>query len=244
MLGALSGGALEETILTLRLTSIAGGIAALLVAVAIATPLNAQPKPPVTPPATEPGKPPTILATPADPLLEEGPLPDMWLGAATAPVTVIEYASMTCPHCATFHNTVFEDFKRQYIDTGIVRFVVREFPLDDYAAFAFGLARCNATQDATGAEGYHAMIANLFADQAAWAGNYNGFVGLIEGAGLTLNDFQTCYDTLVDGILWSYNRGMELGVAGTPTFFINGERFAGVLSLAEIGQIVDRAAGR
>ncbi len=215
--------------MTLRLTTIAGGIAAaLLIALGMASPSSAQ----LTP------------APAADPLMEEGPLPDMWLGAAKALVTVIEYASMTCPHCASFHNTVFEDFKRQYIDTGIVRFVVREFPLDDYAAFAFGLARCNATQDATGPEGYHAMIADLFADQAAWAGNYNGFLGLIEAAGFTLNDFQTCYDTLVDGIVWSYNRGMELGVTGTPTFFINGERFTGALSLAEIGQIVDRAAGR
>jgi protein-disulfide isomerase len=219
------------------LTSIAGGItAALLLAVAMAAPANAQPKPPA------------IMAAPAapavDPLMEEGPLPDMWLGAENAPVTVIEYASMTCPHCANFHNTVFADFKRQYIDTGIVRFVVREFPLDDYAAFAFGLARCNATQDNTGAEGYHQMVADLFHTQRDWVGNYNGLLAVIEQAGLTLNDFQACYDGLVDGMIWSYNRGIDLGVTGTPTFFINGEKFTGVLALAEIGQIVERAAGR
>ena len=75
-------------------------------------------------------------------LMQPGPLGDMVLGDEQAPVTIIEYASMTCPHCAHFHETTYPDLKKKYIDTGKVRFIFREFPLDQLAAAAFMLARC------------------------------------------------------------------------------------------------------
>ena len=92
-----------------------------------------------------------------------GPLPDMWLGAEDAPVTIIEYASMTCPHCRTFHVTVFEDFVTEFVDSGEVRFVLREYPLDNRAAAGFMLARC-----APGDNGYYALIDHLFETQDQW----------------------------------------------------------------------------
>src|SRR5262249_61306086 len=79
---------------------------------------------------------------PMDELMKPGPLPDLVLGNADAPITVVEYASMTCGHCAHFHTTVFPTLKEKYVDTGKVRFIMREFPLDNLAAAAAMLARC------------------------------------------------------------------------------------------------------
>jgi protein-disulfide isomerase len=100
--------------------------------------------------------------------LPDGAYPDVWLGAENAPVTIIEYASMTCPHCAAFANTVFDAFVAKYVDTGLVRYTMREFPIDPpnypLSAAAFMLARC-----AKGETGYFAMIELLFAQQPMWA---------------------------------------------------------------------------
>src|SRR5215213_10434237 len=96
-------------------------------------------------------------------LLRPGPLPDLVLGKADAPVTIIEYASMTCPHCATFHKTTYPALKEKYIDTGKVRFIFREFPLDELAVAASMLARC------VGGDKSMALIDVLFASQDRWA---------------------------------------------------------------------------
>ena len=77
-------------------------------------------------------------------LMKASPLGEMVLGDEKAPVTIIEYASMTCPHCANFHATTYPELKKRYIDTGKVRFIFREFPLDQLAAAGFMLARCSA----------------------------------------------------------------------------------------------------
>ena len=76
-------------------------------------------------------------------VLKPGPLPEMAIGDENAPVTIVEYMSMTCPHCATFHNNTFEEIKTKYVDTGKARFIIREFPFDPRAAAAFMLARCS-----------------------------------------------------------------------------------------------------
>src|SRR6185503_2006793 len=96
--------------------------------------------------------------------MRPGPLPDLVLGKADAPVTIIEYASMTCPHCANFHKTTYPALKTKYIDTGKVRFIFREFPLDELAVAAAMLARC-ADQN----ERSMALIDVLFASQDKWA---------------------------------------------------------------------------
>src|SRR3954453_24041925 len=96
-------------------------------------------------------------------LMKPGPLGDMSLGDEKAPVTIIEYASMTCPHCANFHETTYPELKKKYIDTGKWRFIFREFPLDQLAAAAFMLARCG------GKERYFPMVETLFQQQRTWA---------------------------------------------------------------------------
>ncbi len=170
-------------------------------------------------------------------LMVQSPLGDLWLGKDDAPVTVIEYASMTCPHCRAFHETVFDDFRRDFIDTGKVRFILREFPLDTFAAAAFVLARCQP-----GPEGYYGLIEVLFERQAEWAGNYNAFLGLALQSGFTQETFDACLANrpIIDGVFWSYDRGITLGVTGTPTFFINGEKYQGEISLAELGAVINR----
>src|SRR5947207_7120832 len=95
-------------------------------------------------------------------LMRGGPLGDETLGAADAPVVIVEYASMTCPHCAHFHETTYPELKKKYIDTGKVRFIFREFPLDQLAVAAFMLARCG------GKDRYFPLIETLFQKQKDW----------------------------------------------------------------------------
>src|SRR6478672_2963888 len=91
-----------------------------------------------------------------------GPLGDVWLGPADAKVTIVEYASMTCPHCAAFHQDAFPKLKERYIDTGKVRFTLREFPFDPLATAGFMLARCD------GDAKYYPIVDLLFSTQKAW----------------------------------------------------------------------------
>ncbi len=105
--------------------------------------------------------PPQADPTPAD-LAKPGPAGDMALGAETAPVTIIEYASMTCTHCAHFAVTTFPELKKRYIDTGKVRYILREFPFDALSEAGFMLARC------AGKDKYFTVVETLFAKQSEW----------------------------------------------------------------------------
>ncbi|MEY9100037.1 protein-disulfide isomerase [Sinorhizobium fredii] len=107
-------------------------------------------------------------------LMEPGALPEMALGEANAPVTIVEYMSMTCPHCANFHNKTFDAIKAKYVDSGKVRFIVREFPFDPRAAAAFMLARCAPEGQ------YFPMISMLFKQQEQWAAAENGRDALLQ----------------------------------------------------------------
>lgn len=160
-----------------------------------------------------------------DALMKPGALPELVVGKADAPVTIVEYASMTCGHCAAFHNNVYPALKEKYIDTGKVRFVMREFPLDNLAAAASMLARC-AGGDAT-----QAMISALFKTQDKWAfvrGNpVPELFKIAQQAGFTQERFDTCLkdNTTLDHMISARQRASdEFGVNATPTFFINGKR--------------------
>ena len=165
---------------------------------------------------------------PMEELMKAGSLPDLVLGKADAPITVVEYASMTCGHCATFHNKVFPALKEKYIDAGKVRLVFREFPLDNLAAAASMLARC------AGGEKTFPLISVLFAKQEEWA-----FVKgdprpelfkVAKQAGFTQESFDKCLadQKLLEDITAVRTRGAEtFGVSSTPTFFINGKKLAG-----------------
>jgi protein-disulfide isomerase len=162
-------------------------------------------------------------------------LPDMALGPANASVTVTEYASMTCPHCAAFNENVFPKIKAEYIDSGKVRYVFREFPLDIKAAAGSMLARCIAKDDAGK---YFAVVDMLFKQQNDWVvkNTTETLTRIGKQAGLSQQAVEDCLkdQTLLDKIAADQKFANEvLKVNSTPTFFINGEMIKGETSFEE-----------
>lgn len=162
------------------------------------------------------------LAVDAAELNKPPELGDMAMGPDDAKVTVVEYASATCPHCAKFHNEVFDKLKAEYIDTNKIRFVFREFPLNDAALAAFMIAR-SAPKDA-----YFPLIDIYFETLQTWAaGNWgDGLFNIAKQAGFTREKFDAALkdEALAKKILAIRDDGAKFGVQGTPTFFINGEK--------------------
>lgn len=165
-----------------------------------------------------------------DDLMKPGPLADLVLGKADAPITCVEYASMTCGHCANFHNKVFPLLQEKYIDTGKLRFIFREFPLDNLAAAASMLTRCAG---ATGSDKTFALTKVLYSKQEEWAfvrGNpVPELFKMARQAGFTQESFDKCLtdQKLLDEINAVRERASkDFAVTSTPTFFINGRRLA------------------
>jgi protein-disulfide isomerase len=162
-------------------------------------------------------------------LMQPGPLGEMALGDEKAPVTIIEYASMTCPHCASFHVSTYPELKKRYIDTGKVRFIFREFPLDQLALAAFVLARC------AGPDKYFPMIETLFQQQKEWVVQkpLGPLMAIAKQSGMSEATFNECLQNqkLIDGIEDVRQRAIKLKVESTPSFFINGKSLRGAFSL-------------
>ena len=161
-------------------------------------------------------------------LMAPGPLPEMFLGNADAPNTIVEYASMTCPHCAQFETIVFPELKTKYIDTGKARFIFREFPLDGLAARASMLARC------AGPDRYFPRIEALFQTQKTWAVQGEEAMDKLlqfgRQAGFSKESFDKCMadKELFNKIVETRTIGYEkFGIDSTPSFFINGKRMSG-----------------
>jgi protein-disulfide isomerase len=174
-------------------------------------------------------------------LQKPSPLGDMVLGQANAPVTIVEYASMTCPHCAHFAETTFPELKKRYIDTGKVRYMLREFPLDQLAAAGFMLARCAAKNDP---QKYYTMIDTLFKQQDTWVVQkpIPPLMAISKQAGLSEKDFNECLanQPMLDKIEATRKTATDkLGVNSTPTFFINGEKYSGDVSIEELSKKID-----
>lgn len=167
------------------------------------------------------------LATP-------GALPDMAIGKADAKVTIVEYASMTCGHCAHFHETVFPTLKEKYIDTGKVRMIYREFPLDPLAAAVSMLSRCAP------ADRYFDMTGMFYAKQKDWtraADPVDALFQLSKQTGFTRDTFKACLtdQKLLDQLSAGRTRASEkYKVDGTPTFFVNGRKFVGLSTVKEL----------
>jgi protein-disulfide isomerase len=166
-------------------------------------------------------------------LMAPGPLPDLSLGKEDAPNTIVEYASMTCPHCAQFHKLVLPELQTKYIDAGKARLILREFPLDGLAVAAFMLARC------AGPDRYYPVVGALFDTQETWAvagteGKEKLFL-VAKQAGFSKEKFDQCIGDkeLFNKIVETRTRGHEkFGVDSTPSFFINGKRMASDQTLA------------
>jgi len=170
-------------------------------------------------------------------LMAPNALPDIVQGKDDAPVTIVEYASMTCTHCAAFHNDVYPTLKKNYIETGKVRFILREFPLDPWAAAAFMLARALE-------EKRDAVVDLLFAQQKNWAFTdkpLDGLASVLKQTGIGQEKFDA---TLKDHALYEKvtkvrDRASEkFGVNSTPTFFINGDKYTGEIGAADLDKII------
>ena len=166
-------------------------------------------------------------------LMASEALPDVPVGASDAPVTIIEYASTTCTHCAAFSATTFPELKRKYIDTGKARFILREFPLNPLATAGFMLARCS------GDDKRNAVIDLLFAQLPNWAFKekpadaVEALAGLLKQTGMSQKSFDACLSNqaLLDKIMKVHDRAADkFGVAATPTFFINGKMEKGEIT--------------
>jgi protein-disulfide isomerase len=162
-------------------------------------------------------------------------LPDMALGPADAKVTITEYASMTCPHCAAFNADVFPKIKAEFIDTGKIRYIFREFPLDIKAAAGSMLSRCIANGDATK---YFAVTDLLFRSQSDWVmkNTTETLTRIGKQAGLSQPQVEACLkdQSLLDKIVADQKYASEvLKVDSTPTFFINGEKIKGETSFED-----------
>jgi len=162
-------------------------------------------------------------------------LPDIAIGSAKAPVTITEYSSMSCPHCAAFGQNVFPMLRSKYIDTGKVRFVFREFPLDIKAAAASILARCAGKGDS---ENYLGAVETLFKLQERLMAQTKDtliYVGKLHG--MSEQEVETCekdqaqFDKLTADQRYAHQ---ELKVTSTPTFFLNGVRLRGSMSFEEL----------
>jgi protein-disulfide isomerase len=171
-------------------------------------------------------------------LAKAGPEGDVVLGSEKAPVTIIEYASMTCPHCAHFSAVTFPELEKRYIDTGKVRFIFREFPLDALAAAGFMLARC------AGNDKFMPIIETLFAKQREWIVEkpIEPLRNIAKQFGFTQQSFDECLanQNVLDAIQNVRDRAAtKLGVNSTPTFFINGKKLTGDQSIDMLAKEIE-----
>lgn len=193
----------------------------------------------------------TQIGTPAA-LAEETPatlplpeVPEMVLGNADAPVTIVEYASFTCPHCAAFHENVFKDLKKDYIDTGKVKFIYREVYFDRYGLWAAMLARCG------GETRYFGINAMLFEQQKEWAGTDDA-AAAVENlrkigrtAGMDDATIDACMQdaAMAQALVLKYEENSKKDeVTSTPTLFINGDRHSN-MSYEDLKAILDEKLG-
>ncbi|MDD9910766.1 MAG: DsbA family protein [Ahrensia sp.] len=159
-------------------------------------------------------------------LFDDMPLDDIVMGDVNAKVTIVEYASMTCPHCKSFHEKILPGIKQSYIDTGKAKYILRPFPFDGdrRGEAAFMLAKC------AGDDKYYAMIDELFRTQDVWAGGGNPVPELMriaKFAGMGEEEFRACLGNqeLLTKIIQGRNKAVqEFRVQATPTVFVNNEK--------------------
>ena len=178
------------------------------------------------------------LAQDLSSLMEPGPFGEHIQGDPNAPVTIIEYASLTCPHCRDFHVKEYPTIKEKYIDTGIAKLFFREFPFDPAAAAGFMLAQC------AGEAHYFKMIDLMFERQSTWTRGkvVDELFKIAKLAGFTQESFNSCLkdQELLDNVLAIQKKAADdFEVNATPTFFINGTKYSGNMSAEKMGEIID-----
>jgi protein-disulfide isomerase len=170
-------------------------------------------------------------------LLQPGALPDMALGDEKAPVTIIEYASLTCPHCKHFETATFPELKKRYIDTGKVRYIFREFVLNELDALAILLVRC------VDKDKYFPFLESLYATQEQWVVQdaLPPLMAISKQAGFTEDSFKKCASNqeLFKSVTAQRDvAAKKFGVTSTPTFFINGQMHSGDLPIEQLEKLI------
>jgi len=166
---------------------------------------------------------------------------DHVLGDPKAPITVIEYASLTCSHCAHFHTQILPEIKKKWIDTGQVKLVYRDFPLDQVAAKAAQIAEC------AGNDKYFGVVDIIFRGQPQWAAAADPLAELAKPlriAGMGENEIKACLanDAMSAAVINDYKAGEAMGVNSTPTLFINGQLYRGSRSVEELDGVFSKLA--
>ena len=167
---------------------------------------------------------------------------DFYIGEENAPITIIEYASMSCSHCADFHNDTLEELKNEYIDTGKVRFVFRDFPFNYPALLGSMMMRCIPNEVR-----YDYMNA-LYLLQKSWVVRENAttmqeLYKIMQSGGMTKDEFDACYSNLdnenliLEGVMLAQK---EFNIKSTPSFVINGNLVEGNKNIKEFRQIIDK----
>ena len=212
---------------------VAGGVVAVA---AIAAGVYFGTRPPAAGPA-----PVAVAATPDKAALMAVLPTDHVLGDPKAPVTIIEYASLTCSHCAHFHTQILPELKKKWIDTGKVKLIYRDYPLDQVAVKAAQIAEC------AGNDKYFGVLDILFRGQPTWATGADPVAELAKPlriAGLGEAEIKACLanDAMMNAVLNDYRSGETLGVNATPTLFIGGKLYRGSRSVedldTELGKLV------
>ena len=169
---------------------------------------------------------------------------DIVLGSKDAPVTIIEYASLTCPHCAHFDVDTLPKLKAAYIDTGKVKLIFRDFPLDTWALKASMLAHC------AGRDRFYGFVDVLFSNQAQWAHVDDpgaALAGIAKIGGIGKEEFDRCMadDALSDKITKTrFDAEKALEIQSTPTFFINGEKLVGAQPYDAFESAIEKALAK
>ena len=171
-------------------------------------------------------------------VLQTGTLPEMSWGRADAPVTIVKYASLTCPHCRKFHADVFPELKRTYIDAGKVRFLLREFPIGKTSGTATIALRCARP------EKYLELYGKYLSQQASWVSQevrLDPIFAIAAQVGMKRAEFDACLQnqSMIEGLKWVKDRGRKLGIIGTPNFFIQGKLVKSTLGWKELRERVE-----
>jgi protein-disulfide isomerase len=197
-----------------------------------------------------PGSPATVATTaaidktkapPEAQLLRPGPLGEHVLGNPNAPVTMVEYASLTCPHCRNYHANVFPKVKRAYIDTGKVRYIIREFPIGHTSGTAAIANHCVPPQK------FLPLMESFLSRQPEWVSQEvrpDAIYGVAKSSGMSRDAFDKCLanQSIIDGLTEVKQRGRQYGVIGTPTFFVNGRKAQGEVTFEEIKAMIEPSA--
>lgn len=165
------------------------------------------------------------------------PKNDNIIGDVNAPITLVEYSSMTCSHCANFHQLTVPDLKKKYIDTGKVRYIIREFPIGRSAGTAAIITRCAPAKD------YFILYDKFLTQQSKWVSQNvrpDAIYKIAAQTGMTRQAFDACLSNkeVEEGLRTVKERGRAFGVSGTPTFFINGKKARGALTYDQIKEML------